>query len=174
MIKSAAAAGGIANYFDAGNQFPNVVSLVNAARLILHGLADQFSHDPDCGSLFRSKSKAFPYRSRPSPVPVLASPVSSGTRNFDATSMLSLQNDIAVISLAQPITTIRPVTIAGLVPAPGTVLVSAGYGASGTGTNCCNVDNKRRNMTIEFGALRYTPPRGRHPAVPAGPIPRTR
>ena len=31
MIKSAAAAGGIANYFDAGNQFPNVVSLVNAA-----------------------------------------------------------------------------------------------------------------------------------------------
>jgi hypothetical protein len=27
----AAAAGGIANYYDAGNQFPNVVSLVNAA-----------------------------------------------------------------------------------------------------------------------------------------------
>src|SRR5262245_47675610 len=27
----AAAAGGIANYFDAGNQFPNVVSLVDAA-----------------------------------------------------------------------------------------------------------------------------------------------
>jgi hypothetical protein len=27
----AATAGGIANYYDAGNQFPNVVSLVNAA-----------------------------------------------------------------------------------------------------------------------------------------------
>src|SRR5262247_4500954 len=27
----AAAAGGIANYYDAGNQFPNVVSLVDAA-----------------------------------------------------------------------------------------------------------------------------------------------
>jgi subtilase-type serine protease len=34
------------------------------------------------------------------------------------------------------------------------VLVSAGYGANGTGTNCCNpIDNKRRNMTIEFGAF---------------------
>ena len=83
------------------------------------------------------------------------------------------QNDIAVISLAQPITTIRPVTIAGLVPAPGTVLVSAGYGVNGTGTNCCNpIDDKRRNMTIEFGA--YTPwaPASRQcrpstPAVPA-------
>src|ERR1700730_6468984 len=64
-------------------------------------------------------------------------------------------NDIAVISLAQPITTISPVTIGGLVPAPGTVLVSAGYGANGIGTNCCNpIDDKRRNMTIEFRRLR--------------------
>src|SRR5262249_49357408 len=57
------------------------------------------------------------------------------------------------ISLAQPITSISPVTIAGVVPAPGTVLASAGYGFNGTGTFCCNpIDNKRRNMTIEFGA----------------------
>ena len=61
-------------------------------------------------------------------------------------------NDIAVISLAQPITTISPVTIAGVAPAPGTVLVSAGYGVNGTGSNCCNdIDNKRRNMTVELG-----------------------
>src|SRR5262245_24868971 len=64
----------------------------------------------------------------------------------------SLVNDIAVISLAQPITTISPVTIAGVAPAPGTVLVSAGYGVNGTGSNCCNdIDNKRRNMTVELG-----------------------
>ena len=76
--------------------------------------------------------------------------------NFVETPRLA-PNDIAVISLAQPITTISPVTIAGLVPAPGTVLVSAGYGVNGTGTNCCNpIDNKRRNMTIEFGAY-HTP-----------------
>jgi outer membrane autotransporter protein len=42
------------------------------------------------------------------------------------------------------------------------VLVSAGYGANGIGTNCCNpIDNKRRNMTIEFGA--YVPAGGTQP-----------
>ena len=36
---------------------------------------------------------------------------------------------------------------------PGTVLVSAGYGNNGTGSMCCNpIDDKRRNMTVEFGA----------------------
>jgi hypothetical protein len=81
-----------------------------------------------------------------------------------------LPNDIAVISLAQPITTISPAPIAGLIPAAGTVLVSAGYGASGTGTNFNPInplfDNTRRNMTIEFGA--FAPP----PALfGAGPQP---
>ena len=81
--------------------------------------------------------------------------VTSFVRNlgFPGANVNFAPNDIAVISLAQPITTISPVTIAGAVPAPGTVLVSAGYGVNGTGTFCCNpIDNKRRNMTIEFGA----------------------
>jgi hypothetical protein len=43
--------------------------------------------------------------------------------------------------------------IGGQIPAPGTVLVSAGYGLNGTGTSVqLNFDDKRRNMTIEFGA----------------------
>src|SRR5262249_21283796 len=64
-----------------------------------------------------------------------------------------LANDTSAISLAQPMKTISPVMIGGQIPAPGTVLVSAGYGDNGTGTFCCNgIDNKRRNMTIEFGA----------------------
>ena len=47
------------------------------------------------------------------------------------------------------------------------MLVSAGYGANGIGTNCCNpIDNKRRNMTIEFGALPY-PPGGTQPFLQA-------
>jgi secreted trypsin-like serine protease len=73
--------------------------------------------------------------------------------NLNQPGVAFLSNDIAVISLAQPITTIRPVTIAGQVPAPGTVLVSAGYGNNGTGSMCCNpIDDKRRNMTVELGA----------------------
>jgi hypothetical protein len=47
----AAAAGGIANYFDAGNQFPNVVSLFNAGV----GSVCTGTHDPDGGTLLRSK-----------------------------------------------------------------------------------------------------------------------
>ena len=50
----AAAAGGIANYYDAGNQFPNVVSLFSG-WLVLYRLAYQFTHDPDGGALLRSK-----------------------------------------------------------------------------------------------------------------------
>jgi hypothetical protein len=68
---AAAAAGGIANYYDARNQFPNVVSLfgpgvpgdgsivpglpgVTAPGSSCTGLAHQFTHDPDGSSLLRS------------------------------------------------------------------------------------------------------------------------
>jgi outer membrane autotransporter protein len=167
----AAAAGGIANYFDTGNQFPNVVRILNPAtgqvactgslinsRTILtaaHCATDPATLRVD--PLLGSTTISFQPNGGP-PVTGITSYVRNP--NFPP-NLTSNANDTAVISLAQPITTISPVTIAGVVPAPGTVLTSVGYGGSGIGSgpSCainplnCGFDNKRRIMTTEFGAL---------------------
>src|SRR5215470_8799770 len=107
----AAAAGGIANYYDAGNQFPNVVSLFSA------GVPGVSTAGSQCtGSLINSRTiltAAHCFLPNTFGIPSISfSPTSSpGVAitsfvrhpNFIPGTPPSIDNDIAVISLAQPV-----------------------------------------------------------------------
>src|SRR5215472_7869101 len=134
----AAAAGGIANYYDAGNQFPNVVSLFSAGG-------------SGCtGSLINSRTiltaaHCFSPNSTPTisfaPIAGPGVAISSFVRNPNFVPPGGLENDIAVISLAQPVTNVQSVKLLTLQPGQpgfptvGTTITMVGYGLQGTGSS---------------------------------------
>jgi outer membrane autotransporter protein len=170
----AAAVGGVEDYYDANNQYPTVVAihipgngangqtcsgtLINSRTILTAAhcfynsktgawIGGPTSADPGLGIPLVSfaPADAFFTPNRPSATSAFAN---SGYESVSAA------NDIAVISLPNPVTAVRPVPLAGTIPAAGTMLTFAGYGNFGTGSNCCQVtDGNRRVATIEFGAF---------------------
>ncbi|MDO9411136.1 MAG: autotransporter domain-containing protein [Pseudolabrys sp.] len=168
---TAAAAGGIGNYFDQNNEYPAVAS-------ILRGSASECT-----GTLINARtvitaahcffSGAFDGGPTPTAPGAPVRNVSFGTTatvgtpgNNDRTvtsviyhkgfGAIDGGDDIAVISLSAPVTTITAVTLATPntpIPAAGTNVLMVGYGDKGIGTSCCTgIDNKRRVAYSELGA----------------------
>jgi subtilase-type serine protease len=172
----AAQAGGIANYYDSTNQYPNVVSLFSIdpnnfgsfctgtlinSRTILtaaHCFYNKQTNAWEGGPTATNPNLLIPSISF-APIASPADPnfrgVTSIYVNRNYQQGVNSANDIAVITLSAPVTSITPVTLMNAntpLPAAGTTLVSVGYGKNGTGSNCCNdIDNKRRAMNTELG-----------------------
>src|SRR5262245_58141832 len=147
----AAAVGGIANYSDGGNQYPNVVSLFSA------GVPGVSTPGSQCtGSLINSRTivtaahcflpNTFGIPSISfAPIAAPGAGITSFVRNpgFVPGANPSAANDIAVISLAQPVnlTSVAPVKLLTLQPGQpgfptvGTTITMVGYRQQGTGSS---------------------------------------
>jgi secreted trypsin-like serine protease len=138
--------GGVGEYYDKGNQYFNVVSLF--------GVSGPETGSQCTGSLINSRTiltAAHCFLPNRFGIPTISfDPISKAGAaitsfvrhpNFIPGDDPSLHDDIAVISLAQPVTNLKPVQLLTLgdqqpgFPTKGTTITMVGYGAYGTGSN---------------------------------------
>ena len=170
---AATAAGGITNYYDSTNAFPNVVSIYSPAtgsyctgslinsRTILtaaHCLYETPSATvpPLTVGIGATDRVSFSPNITANPQPSNGITGAIANAGYNGTAPV---NDIAMISLATPVTTITPVTLiqpGAAMPAVGATIIMVGYGGYGTGTapptSTGPIDGKRRVGFSELGA----------------------
>jgi subtilase-type serine protease len=171
---AAAAAGGIANYWDSANTQPNVVSLFDLgaptsqctgslinSRTILtaaHCLV------PDNTTSISPQRAAYEIRFNPdAKAPSIHDSAQSGALvHFGYNSSVMGVNDIALLSLAKPVTgvqSVTPIKPGDPLPAVGTLVTMSGYGLAGTGTAPNTVDDSRRRIgQNNIAGFEPTPP----------------
>ncbi|MDQ0346667.1 autotransporter domain-containing protein [Ancylobacter vacuolatus] len=170
----AAAVGGVQNWYDSENRFANVVALSIDGLAICTGTLINSRTVLTAGHCALSDETGV-VLSWLNEVEVRFSPDSTQpTANDRALSGVAVNpayapagypyNDVALISLARPVTEIAPVTLAtspAQLPGVGDVVWMAGYGEMGTGTqNNLGYDERRRAVTGSLGEIEALPDGG--------------
>ena len=180
---ASATPGGISNYYDKNNDFPNVVYLLSEPRPISYMCSGTVINSravltaAHCDGSQDAQIRLGPNIN----TGFYSSLYKASGQQFVSQDGRFGRNDISFLSVSEPILGVKTIPLANQdsqIPNKGDLLTFVGYGTIGTGTDCCQPpDGKRRVATTLlgfYGSGRYTRDAGlwsqfRNPLSPENP-----